>query len=124
MRPQYRSSFLLQTGLVQAVKLVRSARNSLDRNADPVPCVDGHDLEGQVGYFLLGKLAADLLIKLVRNAGVGKLGDRFRPRKGGALARAEQRRFTPGGDVIETEFTFAMDLCFLGMHVHAEAAAI
>ncbi len=74
-----------------------------------VPRVDGRDDEGQVGDLLLGELAADALVDVVRHALRRDLRERFRPGQAGALAWREQVRFTPDGDVVQAQRTLAMD---------------
>src|SRR6187402_277920 len=111
-------------GLLEAVGLVKNARLDVEGDIDPVPGVDGHDRECQVGDFLLRQLRTYALVDSVLDAVGGNLGQGFGPGQAGAFARRKQVRFAPDGHVVQAQRALAVDGGALYVHVDAEGTAV
>src|ERR1039458_6808428 len=71
-------------------RLIRT-RHFAKGDGQPIPAVDGHNCQSQVGQFLFRELLANQLKHVVGNMRVGDARDGFRPRQRGAFAVGKER---------------------------------
>jgi L-asparagine oxygenase len=100
------------------------ARRIAERDAEPVPTVDGHDAEREIRQFVVVELAARLLEHFVRHMAISDARHGFRPRQRGAFALGVERRFAPRVQRVEPLLGLADGAQVFPMHVYAVRAAI
>lgn len=95
-----------------------------EADLQPVPGIDGPNLQGDLHLLRRGEVRLEEGIVLVRRAGLGNQGERLGPGQSRPLAVAVERRFTPGIQHVKPHFHRAMLSGIGGVHMDAEGTAI